>query len=631
MAGDGAAQSNSNRLMLPKPPTGKNGFSQGSALASRASGVGLQDPETAAQTPRRMAASGSRGGANGLSVPRSNMLSNGANGGEGFESPLGHSTSMSSVGASTVYGGSTNRFYYGQSEEVGASSAAREFARQYSSTSFNTLNSNALNGGAFNGGVMNGGADKSQGYGYSYGSATQRSTISQSQSQLQSQSQSQSLSQFQISQQRQHSLTSQQRILTRDETIIGQRTKEHRIKVPKRIVREEMYETVVIVPEKRMTEEVIEEDEIVRERIVEVAKAVQVEKIVEVPEYEYKEKIVEVPQIEVRERVTHVPKIEVKEREVHVPKVRCVTKVVDVPQVEYRQVPHVKRVDVHQLQEEIVYKEKAVPQYIDTPTPVHKEVEKPYDVHLQIPVPITAEMVCDFEIPQIEEVVNERHYDVFVPKFVQKPVPAFLLDSFYASEARKLDRHVALAAQNQLTLVQADALQSHVRNENLAQRMAAYIQSHGTQNLASQFTQHKIAVEPSKPSRLQGFGHEAEYKARSGRRRRHPKRTKFVEPKREGNCVLDWLRSWTSPALPPPPPHSYKKPLYTSANDLATTSANHTYGKSRRRDDFHTMNSRMPNFGDEYPVFQMVEPQGHSRASDASSIYSDCTACNQQR
>eukprot|EP01054_Gregarina_sp_Poly1_P002423 Gregarina_sp_Poly_1__2422@NODE_164_length_12220_cov_166_864807_g146_i0_p3_GENE_NODE_164_length_12220_cov_166_864807_g146_i0NODE_164_length_12220_cov_166_864807_g146_i0_p3_ORF_typecomplete_len463_score46_04IMCp/PF12314_8/2_8e02IMCp/PF12314_8/1_8e14IMCp/PF12314_8/0_056IMCp/PF12314_8/3_2e02_NODE_164_length_12220_cov_166_864807_g146_i040695457 len=279
-------------------------------------------------------------------------------------------------------------------------------------------------------------------------------------------------------------------------SVVGERFQEHRIKVPKRVVREDVYEKIVRIPERRLEEEVVEEEQVVRQRIVEVARPVVQERVVEVPQYEYVDRIVEVPEVVVQERIHQVPKVEVVERVQEVPKIIRQEKIVQIPQVEYRDVPVVRKVEVPQVQEKVVYRERPVPQYVEKLIP--EIIEKPVyqDIPIRIPRPVAAEIVYQYQVPQIREHPVVQRFPLYVPKFVEKAVPRPMLDDFLIDQATRFENHVALLTKsNKVGPSDLDNLMREAQRSNLPAQIHDNLDKKGQQNLAQNYLRGTLTVD----------------------------------------------------------------------------------------------------------------------------------------
>lgn len=195
--------------------------------------------------------------------------------------------------------------------------------------------------------------------------------------------------------------------------------------------------------------EKIVHEKIVHEKVVEVPKYFVEEKIVEIPEYEYIDKIVEVPEKVQEEKVVHVPKIEYQERIVTVPKKVIKENIVEVPEIEYREIPIEKIVEVPEVREEIVTREVAVPQYVDVPVPEYRCVGIPQEIERQIPVGVEVISTYEYKMPKLKPRYTEIAVPIYVPRFIEVPVPAQMMDPASINEADKLAQQIAAMSQKQ--------------------------------------------------------------------------------------------------------------------------------------------------------------------------------------
>ncbi|KAH0477786.1 MAG: hypothetical protein KVP17_002764 [Porospora cf. gigantea B] len=217
--------------------------------------------------------------------------------------------------------------------------------------------------------------------------------------------------------------------------ILSEKTHHTTIKVPKKIVREEIIQKTIVVPEVRLTEHVVEEIAVVPEKVIEVERLITREKIVEVPEIEIVETVIEVPTKEVQYRHIEVPKLEIRERIIEKPVITYEEKLVEVPEVQYRDT-HVERVvEVPQVRylEKIV--NHPVPTYVDKETPQYVSVDVAEKVHRKIPVPVEAVTTNSYELPEIRRKKVKSSYPVYLPRFIEVPVPRETLTAEAAYEA----------------------------------------------------------------------------------------------------------------------------------------------------------------------------------------------------
>jgi len=217
-------------------------------------------------------------------------------------------------------------------------------------------------------------------------------------------------------------ISTSEHVVTGEQHIIQETVTHHHTRVPKKVVREEVVEKTIIIPEIIQIEEWIEEEVEVENRVIEIAKVIQIEKVVEVPEIEIVEKIIEVPEHVIREKIREVPRIEVVERVVEIPIIQTVERIVEIPQIEYRDVPVEKIVEVAEVLTEEVPREMAIPQYVDRPIEQIQIIEESYTVERKIPVPIEAETIIEYALPNIRPKYNKKSFPVYLPRFVEVPI-----------------------------------------------------------------------------------------------------------------------------------------------------------------------------------------------------------------
>lgn len=230
---------------------------------------------------------------------------------------------------------------------------------------------------------------------------------------------------------------------TGEERVLGEYFVEHEVKVPKKVVREDVIERTIIVPERILVEEYLEEDARYVEKIVEVARPIIQEKIVEVPEYEYVEKIVEIPQKVLQEKLREVPKLSVQERIIEIPKIVQKDKIVEVPVYEYHDVIVEKNVEVPEVREEYVIKEVPVPQYVEKLVPEERTIEINENVSRNIPVPMEALTQLELVLPRVRAIRTAMDVPVYVPRFVEVPVAAEFCNEEFVDIAERCGQEVS--------------------------------------------------------------------------------------------------------------------------------------------------------------------------------------------
>ncbi|KAH0475602.1 MAG: uncharacterized protein KVP18_002856 [Porospora cf. gigantea A] len=217
--------------------------------------------------------------------------------------------------------------------------------------------------------------------------------------------------------------------------ILSEKTHHTTIKVPKKIVREEVIQKTIIVPEVRLTEHIVEEMEVVPEKVIEVQKLITREKIVEVPEIEIVETVIEVPTKEVQYRNIEVPKLEIRERIIEKPVITYEERLVEVPEVQYRDTHVETVVEVPQVRYLNKIVNHPVPTYVDKEVPEYVSVDVTENVHRKIPVPVEAVTTTSYELPEIRRKKVKSSYPVYLPRFIEVPVPRETLTREAAYEA----------------------------------------------------------------------------------------------------------------------------------------------------------------------------------------------------
>lgn len=231
--------------------------------------------------------------------------------------------------------------------------------------------------------------------------------------------------------------------LSRDSTILSERVIEREIRVPKTVRREEIVEKVVVVPEKVVREETVDELRKVREKIIEVARPIVKEKYVTVPRIEYVEKIKKVPEIVYREVVKKVPRKIRKEKRVEVPRINVKEKIVEVPEISYRDVIVEKVVEIPTYEDETVIKEVKTPQYVQKLVPRQVTIEVPQDIKRTIPVPVEAVSSFEFSLSRFKPDRHKIPMAIYIPRFIEVPVPAELLSPAVIQQAKNVLEQIA--------------------------------------------------------------------------------------------------------------------------------------------------------------------------------------------
>eukprot|EP01055_Gregarina_sp_Pseudo9_P005413 Gregarina_sp_Pseudo_9__5412@NODE_667_length_2397_cov_29_102205_g630_i0_p1_GENE_NODE_667_length_2397_cov_29_102205_g630_i0NODE_667_length_2397_cov_29_102205_g630_i0_p1_ORF_typecomplete_len705_score172_74IMCp/PF12314_8/1_8e04IMCp/PF12314_8/1_7e02IMCp/PF12314_8/2_8e16IMCp/PF12314_8/0_017IMCp/PF12314_8/8_9e02EZH2_N/PF18601_1/3_4e03EZH2_N/PF18601_1/0_27_NODE_667_length_2397_cov_29_102205_g630_i0672181 len=263
---------------------------------------------------------------------------------------------------------------------------------------------------------------------------------------------------------------------TGEERVLAEYFIEHEVKVPKKMVREDVIERTYVIPERVLVEEYVAEDAKYLEKIVEVAHPVIQEKIVEVPEYEYVEKLVEVPQRVIQEKYREVPKVSVQERIIEVPKIVQKDKIVEVPMYEYHDVLVEKNVEVPEIREEVVIKEVPVPQYVEKLVAEERTVEIQEDVPRNTPVPVESYTQLELVLPRVRTIRTALDVPVYIPRFVEVPVAAeFCAEEFVDCAERcgqEVSRLMMRASTEPLSLSELENVAEFVQNQQFEETFA---------------------------------------------------------------------------------------------------------------------------------------------------------------
>lgn len=152
-------------------------------------------------------------------------------------------------------------------------------------------------------------------------------------------------------------------------------------------------------------------------------------------------------------------------------------KSVEVPEIVYKETPVVRLVEVPKIVEEVVIKEVKVPQYVEKPVPEYVTVECEQRVDRSVPVPVEAETTYELQMPSLKPQYKVVKYRVYLPRFIQVPLPEELLDEEVLGEAEYLAQQIRLLAEQEApSLAEIEKLaeiakqtdfQSHLRTENI--------------------------------------------------------------------------------------------------------------------------------------------------------------------
>ncbi|KAH0484771.1 MAG: uncharacterized protein KVP18_004365 [Porospora cf. gigantea A] len=245
--------------------------------------------------------------------------------------------------------------------------------------------------------------------------------------------------------------------------VVSQHVRKHRVRRPKRIVREEIIEKVVVVPERYVNEEIVESSDEVSELIVERVTPIIQNYEIEVPEIRYVDKVVEVPEVVVEEKVVYVPKRVVEEVQVTVPKIIIEEKIVEVPEIIYNEYDVEQVVEVPQVVQKEVEIPVPVPQYVDKPYPVQVDVDKSVAVPRNIPVPLEHVLTYEYHLPRYNVIKDQIPFNVYLPKFVEVPVPALQAERFFAERAEWVSAHIEAVMGQQSSLCEIENTMEQVK------------------------------------------------------------------------------------------------------------------------------------------------------------------------
>eukprot|EP00915_Cephaloidophora_sp_WS-2016_P002179 GHVH01002917.1.p2 GENE.GHVH01002917.1~~GHVH01002917.1.p2 ORF type:complete len:531 (-),score=80.70 GHVH01002917.1:115-1707(-) len=257
-----------------------------------------------------------------------------------------------------------------------------------------------------------------------------------------------------------------------------------------KVLVEETYEEVVVVPHKKIVERIVDEPECIRQRIVEVECPQVVERVVEVPEVEYVE--VEVPHHETitMDNVIMQPKIETVERIVEVPVIVYREKVVQEIKPEYHEVEYETIVEYPEEHIETKIIPKFMPKYVDVDVPEIVDVTVEEDVDLQFPVPVEHEVHVQLKFPRITAKYNAKEVPVYVPRFVEVPVPMDLLDDVSLLQVQEASSMLESLQQSEgpVTLAQIEEVVRNIVSQDWSSVFGKDAASHPWQTnfLASQ-------------------------------------------------------------------------------------------------------------------------------------------------
>lgn len=243
--------------------------------------------------------------------------------------------------------------------------------------------------------------------------------------------------------------------------VLSQRTVEHQVVIPKLIRTEEITERVETQTETRLVEDITEEIVKVRETQKHIARPVIHEKLVEVEEIEYRE----VPQSpSIRERIVERPVVQVQTKLVEIPRKIEQHKVIEQAEFEFVPVVTEKEVKIPEVKEEVVIVEKRVPHVVKVQVPEPTDVIVEREVHRRIPLPLEHVTKLKMELPALEPEYEVVDVPVYVPRFIEVPVPVESMDDQLVHEMKRYSECLTgLTLTSASTLFHVENLASEIR------------------------------------------------------------------------------------------------------------------------------------------------------------------------
>lgn len=254
--------------------------------------------------------------------------------------------------------------------------------------------------------------------------------------------------------------------------IVSERYEMRDVRLPKRIVREEVIEKTIVVLEPTRTEEIIQEVTKIREKIVEVARPVVVEKIVEIPEIEFVERTIHEYTPVIKEKVVQKDVVQYQDRIVEVAKVILIDKVVEVADIQYRDVPVERIVEIPEYIEEIVIKNIPVPTYVNKPVAQYVNVEVPVDIERHLPIAVEANVVYEYRLPKIQARYTKVTYPVYLPRFIEVPVAVELLNSGLVAQAESYLTKIGMLTKTAASLCEIENLATSIMKTDVQSQLA---------------------------------------------------------------------------------------------------------------------------------------------------------------
>lgn len=141
--------------------------------------------------------------------------------------------------------------------------------------------------------------------------------------------------------------------------------------------------------------------------------------------------------------------INIVEQIVYQPVVVEVEKYVEVPEIQYREVPVQKTVEVPEVVEQVVLKEIPVPQYVEIEVPEYVEKTKVVNIDRIKPVGVESITSITYEVPAIETEYEIIPVPIYVPQFIEVPVPVEQMDEETQAQLESLANDIAVLTSGQ--------------------------------------------------------------------------------------------------------------------------------------------------------------------------------------
>eukprot|EP01054_Gregarina_sp_Poly1_P004696 Gregarina_sp_Poly_1__4695@NODE_2509_length_2045_cov_200_134479_g1594_i0_p1_GENE_NODE_2509_length_2045_cov_200_134479_g1594_i0NODE_2509_length_2045_cov_200_134479_g1594_i0_p1_ORF_typecomplete_len309_score58_61IMCp/PF12314_8/0_13IMCp/PF12314_8/28DUF816/PF05674_12/0_37Xrn1_D3/PF18194_1/4e03Xrn1_D3/PF18194_1/2_2e03Xrn1_D3/PF18194_1/0_2_NODE_2509_length_2045_cov_200_134479_g1594_i01481074 len=141
--------------------------------------------------------------------------------------------------------------------------------------------------------------------------------------------------------------------------------------------------------------------------------------------------------------------INIVEQIVYQPVVVEIEKYVEVPEIQYREIPVNKTVEVPEVVEQVVVKEIPVPQYVEIEVPKYVEVPNTVVVERIKPVGVESVQIVTYEVPEIETEYEIIHVPIYVPQFIEVPVPVEQMDEETQAQIEALASDIATVTSQQ--------------------------------------------------------------------------------------------------------------------------------------------------------------------------------------